>query len=53
MKVINIDFENRQFETSDGEVFPFVFDVDSTMTIEEFQLLVDESEEALKKLLNN
>jgi len=52
MKVTNIDFENKQFETEDGATFPFMFDVDSSITLEEFQMLVDESEEALKKLLN-
>lgn len=53
MKVINIDFKNKQFETDNGEVFPFIFEVDEFITIEEFQKLINESEAALKKLLNN
>lgn len=53
MKVINIDFKNKQFETDSGEVYPFIFDVNETITIEEFQKIINESEEALKRLLNN
>ena len=51
MKVTNIDFENKTFETDNGETFPLLFDVDDSITLEEFQELVDKSENAIKKVL--
>lgn len=37
MKVINIDFKNKTFETDNGEIFTLMFDVDESITLEEFQ----------------
>ena len=51
MKVININFENKTFETDDGETFPLMFNVDESITLEEFQELVDKSEKAIKQVL--
>ena len=51
MKEINIDFENKTFETDNGETFPLLFDVDESITLEEFQELVDKSEKAIKQVL--
>ena len=51
MKVININFENKTFETDDGETFPLMFDVDESITLEEFQELVDKSENVIKQVL--
>ena len=51
MKVINIDFKNKTFETDNGETFPLLFDVDGSITLEEFQELVDKSENAIKEVL--
>ena len=51
MKVINIDFESKTFETDNGETYPLMFDVDESITLEEFQELVDKSENAIKELL--
>ena len=51
MKVINIDFESKIFETDSGETFPLMFDVDESITLEEFQELVDKSENAIKEVL--
>lgn len=51
MKVININFENKTFETDDGETFPLMFDVDESIALEEFQELVDKSENAIKEVL--
>lgn len=51
MKVINIDFENKTFETDNGETFPLLFDVDESIPLEEFQQLVDKSENAIKEVL--
>lgn len=48
---MNIDFENKTFETDNGETFPLMFDVDKTITFEEFQELVDKSETAIKEVL--
>ena len=51
MKVININFENKTFETDNGETFPLMFDVDESITLEILQELVDKSENAIKKVL--
>ena len=50
MKVINIDFKNKAFETDNGETYPLVFDVDESITLEEFQELVDKSENVIKQV---
>ncbi len=51
MKVINIDFENKIFETDNGETFPLMFDIDETITLDKFQELVDKSETIIKEVL--
>ena len=51
MKVINIDFRNKTFETDNGETYPLMFDIDESITLEEFQGLVDKSENAIKEVL--
>lgn len=51
MKVTNIDFKNKTFETDNGETFPLMFDVDNSITLEDFQDLVDKSENAIKEVL--
>ena len=51
MKVVNIDFKNKTFETDNGETFPLMFDVDETIKLEEFQELVDKSENAIQEVL--
>ena len=52
MKVIKINLETKTFETDNGEIFPFIFDVDEDISIENFQELIDKSENMLKELLN-
>lgn len=52
MKAISIDFENKTFETDSGETYPLMFDIDDTITLEEFQEFVDKSEIAIKEVLN-
>ena len=52
MKVVNIDFENKTFTTDDGTEYPFIFDVNPSIAIEEFQTLVDELEEKINELTN-
>lgn len=52
MKAISINFENKTFETDSGETYPLMFDMDETITIEEFQELVDKSEKAIKEVLS-
>ena len=51
MKIVNIDFENKTFETDNGETYPLVFDVDESITLEEFQELVDQRENVIKQVL--
>lgn len=50
-KVTNINFKNKTFETVNGETFPLLFDVNEPITLEEFQELVDKSENAIKEVL--
>jgi hypothetical protein len=52
MKVKSIDIKNKAFETDDGETYPLMFDVDETITLEEFQELIDKSEKAIKEVLS-
>lgn len=52
MKAISIDFENKTFETDSGETYPLMFDIDETITLEEFQELVDKSENVIKEVLS-
>ena len=52
MKVEHINFENKTFETDNGEIFPLMFDVDENMTLDEFQELVNKSDNAIKELLS-
>ena len=51
MKITNIDFRNKTFETDNGEIYPLMFDVDESITLEEFQELVNKSENAIKEVL--
>ena len=51
MKVINMDFKNKAFETDNGETYPLMFDVDESITLEEFKELVDKSENVIKQVL--
>lgn len=51
MKVISINFEAQAFETDSGETFPLLFNVDESMTLEEFQELIGKSKSAIKQLL--
>lgn len=51
MKVTNIDFKNKTFETDNGETYPLMFDVDESITLDEFQELVDKSGNAIKEVL--
>ena len=51
MKVTNINFKNKTFETDNGETFPVLFDVDDSITLDEFLDLVDKCENAINEVL--
>ena len=51
IKVISIDSENKEFTTDDGNTYPILFDIDEDITIDEFQIALDESKEIMIKLL--
>ena len=51
IKVISIDSENKEFTTDDGNTYPILFDIDEDITIDEFQIALDESKEVMIKLL--
>ena len=50
MKVVRLDIEKKEFETEDGCVYPILFDIDKTITIEDFQKILDESKDIVKDL---
>ena len=52
IKVISIDSENKEFTTDDGNTYPILFDIDEDITIDEFQIALDESKEIIIKLLD-
>ena len=51
IKVISIDSKNKEFTTDDGNTYPILFDIDEDITIDEFQIALDESKEIMIKLL--
>lgn len=53
IKVISIDTENKEFTTDDGNTYPILFDIDEDITIDEFQMALDESKEIMIKLLDD
>jgi hypothetical protein len=52
IKVISIDSGNKEFTTNDGDTYPILFDIDEDITIDEFQIALDESKEIIIKLLD-
>lgn len=50
MKVVNIDFENKFFETEDGEQYPLMFDANSSISLVDFQKIIDKSQEIIKEM---
>lgn len=53
IKVISIDTENKEFTTEDGNTYPILFDIDEDISIDEFQMALDESKEIMIKLLDD
>lgn len=53
IKVISIDSGNKEFTTNDGDTYPILFDIDEDITIDEFQIALDESKEIIIKLLDS
>ena len=51
IEVISIDSENKECTTDDGSTCRILFDIDEDITIEEFQIALDESKEIMIKLL--
>lgn len=51
MKVIKIDYENKTFTTDEGDEYPLMFGVDESITIEDFQQIIDNSENIMKNLI--
>lgn len=50
MKVIKIDYEDKTFFTEDGDEYPLMFGIDENITIDEFQKILDESEDIMRKI---
>lgn len=50
MIVKRIDYANNIFITEDGSEYPIIFDMADSITIEEFQELINNSGELLEKI---
>ena len=50
MKVIKIDYENKTFTTEEGYEYPLMFGIDESITIEDFQQILYNSENIIKIL---
>ncbi|NCP97717.1 hypothetical protein GW796_05685 [archaeon] len=51
MKVVRVT--NEEFELEDGSIHPILFELDYTPTVEEFQLIYDESVKQLESILHD
>jgi len=52
MKVKNLDLSNKIFVTEDDEEYPILFDIDDSITLDEFQELLNKSSDTIEKLTN-
>ena len=52
MKVMNINIENKTFQTNLGETYPLMFDADKNITLDELQALIYKSEKIIEELKN-
>lgn len=50
MKVKNLDLSNKIFVTEDDEEYPILFDIDDSITLDEFQELLNKSSDTIEKL---
>lgn len=53
MKVVSIDLEKKEFVIEDGTVYSILFDIPNDITIDEFQSLLDESCDIVKRITEN
>ena len=53
MKVVSIDLEKKEFVIEDETVYPIFFDIPNDITIDEFQSLLDESCDIVKRITEN
>lgn len=51
MKVTNINYEDKTFDTEDGETYPLMFNVKDDITLDVFQALIDRSDNTITELL--
>ena len=50
-KVIRVD--NTEFELDNGDIYPHNFELDSDITVDEFQKLLDDSKDLVLNLIKN
>ena len=51
MKVVRLDIEKKEFEIEGGTVYPILFDIDESIPVEDFQKILDESNDIVKDLI--
>jgi Na+-transporting NADH:ubiquinone oxidoreductase subunit NqrC len=51
IKVVLIDFKNKEFTTDDGNLYPILFDIDNNTTVEDFQKAIDDSKKIMLKII--
>ena len=49
-KVVRVS--KTEFELDTGDVFPFPFDMEEELTVEEFQMILDNSKELILQMLS-
>lgn len=47
---MNINKENKSFQTDSGETYPLMFDADKNITLDEWQTLVDKCNKLIKEI---
>lgn len=50
MKVVKIDFENKTFFTEDGVEYPLMFGINKSITLDEFQKILDNGEDIMRQI---
>jgi len=48
-----VDVNSKEFKLDNGDVYPHNFDLDESITVEEFQTLLDKSKASITELIKN
>lgn len=48
-----VEVNNKEFKLDNGDVYPHNFDLDESITVEEFQILLNKSKASIIELIKN